>query len=282
MKTGNAYLPARLASRTFRMADLFTITLISGTVIRLTSADITLNVGGFNFAPAVIKRTRTRMVLGIEVDTMTITLSPGSGLTVMGNPLLQSVHAGAFDGAEVLVERIFMETWGNTSNAGIVHVFEGAVSRPTVDGARAIFKVKSMTELLNVKMPRNLFLPSCGRVLYGNGCGVNRATYATGGLVVGGSTKTALSASLAQAAGYFDQGYLIFNSGPNSGVMRTVKKHETNLLHLALPLAYTPQAGDTFTVYPGCDKTLETCESKFNNKPRFRGFKWIPVPETAY
>lgn len=282
MKTADANLPALLATDKFRMADLFTITLKSGTVMRLTAADISLIVGGFIFSPAVIKRTRTRTVLGIEVDTMTITIAPGDGMTVMGNPLLQAVHAGAFDGATVLVERLFMAEWGNTATAGKVHIFEGNVSLPKVDGSKAVIKTKSMTEGLNVKMPRNMFLPSCGRSLYDNGCGLSKAAFATSGIVVSGSTKTAISASLSQADGYFTQGHMIFNSGPNAGVIRTIKAHTTNLLSLALPLAYQPLAGDTFTVYPGCDKTLDTCVSKFNNKLKFRGYPWIPVPETAY
>lgn len=282
MKTADANLPALLATDQFRMADLYTITLKSGTIMRLTAADISLIVGGFIFAPAVIKRTRTRMVLGITVDTMTITISPGDGLTVMGNPLLQAVHSGAFDGATVLVERLFMAEWGNTATAGKVHIFEGNVSLPKVDGSKAVIRVKSMTEALNIQMPRNMFLPSCGRALYDNGCGLSKAAFATSGIVVGGSTKTAISASLAPAAGYFTQGHMIFNTGPNAGVIRTIKSHATNLLNLALPLAYAPLAGDTFTVYPGCDKTLDTCINKFNNKARHRGFKWVPVPETAY
>ena len=30
-------------------------------------------------------------------------------------------------------------------------------------------------------------------------------------------------------------------------------------------------------VYPGCDHTIETCRSKFNNVRNFGGFPWIPV-----
>lgn len=282
MKTGRGNIQARLDAGNFRMADLFTITLLGGQAIRLTSADIALTVNGFTHQPAIIKRTRTRAVLGIEVDTMTLTISPTADLTVLGNPFLQAVHAGALDGAEVLVERIFMESWGNTATAGFVHLFEGSVASPLVDGAKAVIKVKSMTDQLNVMMPRNLFLPSCGRVLYRSGCGVDRALYATGGIVLSGSNKTALLAGLNKPDGYFNQGYMMFTSGLNSGVIRTIKSHTMNLLNLSLPLAYLPAAGDTFTVYPGCDKTLATCSAKFNNIIKFRGFPWIPVPETAY
>jgi uncharacterized phage protein (TIGR02218 family) len=47
------------------------------------------------------------------------------------------------------------------------------------------------------------------------------------------------------------------------------------------PWPFAPQNGDQFTIYPGCDKTLDTCTNKFGNRPRFRGFKFIPIPETV-
>ena len=43
-----------------------------------------------------------------------------------------------------------------------------------------------------------------------------------------------------------------------------------------------PQAGDTFIAYPGCDWTLRTCLSKFNNKANFGGFPQIPDEETSW
>jgi uncharacterized phage protein (TIGR02218 family) len=47
------------------------------------------------------------------------------------------------------------------------------------------------------------------------------------------------------------------------------------------PLPLVPSAGDAFTAYPGCDKTQATCTTKFANLGAFRGFPFIPQPETA-
>ena len=41
------------------------------------------------------------------------------------------------------------------------------------------------------------------------------------------------------------------------------------------------KAGDAFTVYPGCDKTRNTCLNKFNNLLRFRGFPYTPENSIA-
>ena len=50
---------------------------------------------------------------------------------------------------------------------------------------------------------------------------------------------------------------------------------------LTQPLPYAPAASDTFTVYPGCDKSQRTCQLKFNNIVNFAGFPYVPAPETA-
>jgi len=50
---------------------------------------------------------------------------------------------------------------------------------------------------------------------------------------------------------------------------------------LTQALPYAPAAGDTFVVYPGCDKSQRTCRLKFNNLANFGGFPYVPAPETA-
>jgi len=47
------------------------------------------------------------------------------------------------------------------------------------------------------------------------------------------------------------------------------------------PLPFAPAFGDAFTVYAGCDRTLATCQGRFNNKANFRGFPFVPPAETA-
>jgi uncharacterized phage protein (TIGR02218 family) len=39
-----------------------------------------------------------------------------------------------------------------------------------------------------------------------------------------------------------------------------------------------PANGDTFNIYPGCDKKQATCSTKFANLTHFRGFPYIPRP----
>lgn len=280
MKSASPELIALLASNEFRLADLYTITLSTGAILRYSSSDISITYGGNTFLPVPIERGRVRTVIGVEVDTLDIRICPTPAMLVNGNPFLQSIYSGAFDGALVKLERAFMATWGDTSS-GCLHLFEGNVSDTDVDGFVASIKVRSMLELLNIKMPRNVYQAACCNSLYDTACGVNRAAYAVNGTATGGSI-TSVTSALAQAAGYFDQGVIKFLTGPNAGVTRTIKSFSGGAFQLSVPLALPVASGHTFTAWPGCDKTLATCTSRFSNSSKYRGFPWIPVPEAAY
>jgi hypothetical protein len=51
---------------------------------------------------------------------------------------------------------------------------------------------------------------------------------------------------------------------------------------LLAPFPNAAAAGDAFTIYPGCDKTLDAngC-AKFANTARFKGYPYVPDPQTA-
>lgn len=281
MKTASAELIALMASNTFRLADIYTFTLKSGVVLRYTSADIAITYNSLIYTPIPVSRGRTRTSIGVEVDTLEVTISPGPDLTVSGSPFLQAAHSGIFDGATVLVEKAYMPSWGNTS-AGVLHIFEGEVSDVEIDGLSLYMKVWSMTALLNIQMPRNKYQAPCGKNLYGAACGVIKANFKVIGSVTAGSNTLIVNSALAQAADYFMLGTIEFQTGQNANVIRTVRAYSAGQFTLTQPLAYTPAVGDTFHAYPGCDKSLLTCTNKFNNRPRYRGQPWIPVPESAY
>ena len=140
--------------------------------------------------------------------------------------------------------------------------------------------VASWMELLNTKLPRNTYAPGCHRTLYSAGCGVSKAAKTVAGSVTAAISRSAVASALAQADGYFNLGTLVFNTGANAGISRTVKSYAGGQFVFILPLPYDPTVGDTFSVYPGCDKTQATCTSKFSNLARFRGMPYIPQADT--
>jgi uncharacterized phage protein (TIGR02218 family) len=164
---------------------------------------------------------------------------------------------------------------------GTVLLFSGRVSDTTTDSLNARVIVRSHMELLNTPLPRNLYQPPCGFSLYDSGCGVSRAAFGVNSSVASGSTRQTINCALAQVSGWFAIGELVFTSGANLGVRRTIKIAAVGVVNLAYPLPKAVAIGDTFTIYPGCDKRLTTCNTKFSNAARFRGTPFVPVPETS-
>ena len=284
MKTASTSLVTMLNdSTTFLMADLFTITLPSGTVLRYTTADVNIASGGntFNSRGPLIKRGTVRTVLGLEVDTLDLRIMADATHTMDGVPFVEAALKGALDGATVLLEWAFLSDW-KSAPTGTVVLFSGRVSDVSGTRTEVRITVKSDIELLNIRMPRNLYQASCLHTVYDAGCAVNKAALSLMGTVTGtNGTGQWLQSNRTEAASWFDQGVISFQSGQNAGVQRTVKAYANGQFWFALPLPKPPQVGDNFTVFPGCDKTKATCQAKFNNLSRFRGFPFVPIPETA-
>lgn len=285
MKTASAPLITLLnSSAQFLMADLFTLTLPSGTVLRYTSADLDITTGGNTYSARgpLIKRGKVRVVLGLEVDTLELKIMADSSHTLDGVPFVAAALSGGLDGATVLLQRAFLSTWQDAPT-GTVVLFRGRVS--DVSGSRTEVRVivKSELELLNIKLPRNLYQASCLHTVYDANCAANKAARTVGGIVTAnnGTGQWLLSNLDSYGGSWFDQGVISFTSGPNAGLKRTVKAFTAGNFWFALPLPNVPQVGNTFTVFPGCDKTMASCSAKFDNLPRFRGFPFIPIPETA-
>lgn len=282
MKSASPSLIDLLDSNQFIMADLYTLTTVTGVVSRYTDYDIDLVVGGhvFDSQGPMLSRSRVRTVVGIEVDSLDLTIQANETHLLMGAPILQIAHNGGLDGARLQLERIFMGAPGDTS-AGTLILFEGRVSDVQVSRTEAKLTIKSDIELLNIKMPRNLYQPGCLNTLFDSGCGLTKSTWGVPGTVSNGATVSDIPCSLAQSAAYFDAGTITFTSGGNAGVTRTVKRYQPGQIVPSLPFKSAPQPGDSFIAYPGCDKTQAACQSKFANLARFRGFPYVPIPETA-
>lgn len=86
------------------------------------------------------------------------------------------------------------------------------------------------------------------------------------------------NAGLQEADGYYNYGYMEWTSGANAGTISEVKVYTflTNILEFQLKSGLDIVVGDTFDLYPGCDKLVDTCHSKFNNLVNFGGFPTVP------
>jgi uncharacterized phage protein (TIGR02218 family) len=280
---GSNNLAVFLQSATeFRMADLYTITLKAGTVLRYTTWDSSLTVLGNTFltGPPNIERTAIEEQLGMAVSTIEVTITASATDLLNGVPILQAIGLGIFDGAAFKIERLFMDPAGQ--QIGTVIRFAGFIG-PVDELTRSYAKitVNSGTDLLSMQLPAIILQPGCTNTLFDARCGLSKASFAESNTVQSGSTVNKLISASIKADGYYDNGQIAFTSGANSGLVKAVKQYLGQQFTFNSPLPFTPNAGDAFTAYPGCDKTQATCTNKFSNLVNFEGFPYVPVPETA-
>jgi uncharacterized phage protein (TIGR02218 family) len=290
MKTVSAALLSHMqSSQQALMADLLTITLIGGTVLRYTSADIDVTWNGYTFSAFVWERNKVNLVSGLEVDTLNIIFYPRiyplSAITaeaedqILDKPFFEALRLGALDGAQVQLERAYFSSWA-AAPVGTLIMFSGQVADIEI-GQGAKVTVKSGLEILNRPLPRFLYQSACIWALYDSGCGLNKAVWAVSKTVIT-ATSTSLTGGLSQADDYFTLGVVRFDSGELSGLYYAIRSYEGGVIAPTVPFQAVPAYGDAFTVWPGCDHSLDTCDTKFSNSSRFGGQPFIPVTETAY
>lgn len=287
MKTASAATLAILNSQgevRILRADLWTIVLKSGGVLRFTDADINLVVGGQTFVSGpIITRTKTKQSVGLTVDTVQCTVTDSGGTLVSGKSIVHQFKNGYFRGATVKIQKLFLSDWTDTS-PGPVDWFEGIVGAPQCDNMSASFEVRAMTEMLNKQMPSDIYQDTCNNDLFDDVCGANRASFTFNGTSgVSGDKKTFALNGVSQADTYFALGKVVFTSGANAGQpARTIKKYNGGIIEVFQPFPYPIASGDTCTVTAGCDKLQGTCSAKFGRlNTGFQATPYIPVPETA-
>ena len=270
------------------IADLFTFGLLDGSTQRWTSWDTTLIVGanvftagGKNGAPA-IERGQVTKSIGLTVGQLDVTLLCGDSVTLEGVPMVLAAHNGAFDNATVKVDRVFMPKPGVTT-AGTLPWFYGNVGAADIDSTSIKLDCRDVVDLLDVQMPKNLFLPMCSHLLYDPGCTLTKATFTFNYSMASGASAIAFQASTStgKPSGYFETGVLAMTSGAAAGARRAVSNFDGTVFTLATALPSAPEVGDTFTVSAGCSREYSICGSRFSNQQHFRGFKDIPPAETA-
>lgn len=284
MKTISNELLALLNSKApVYFVDLYTITLASGAIFRYTAGDRAVTYGADTWSVGpLFYRTMISIVAGVEVSTMTVDLtSSQAGTTLAGLPLVQFVASGGMDGAVIDVERGFAASPNDIALVGKIHMYLGRVAEVSTERNFASLKLKSPAELLDTKVPANLYQPGCHNTLYDGTCGLDPSSFAAVGTVVAGTTKTVIKTDLVDPpADRYSLGVLRWISGNNAGLTYTIKKQNGTDIILINPVVAMPQVGDQFSVSAGCDKTRTRCLTVFNNLNRFRGQPYIPVPET--
>jgi uncharacterized phage protein (TIGR02218 family) len=269
----------------FVFADLFTITLTNGTVLRWTTNNSPLIVNGntFEVGPPV-QRDKAKWSMGLNVDQLNMMILDDGSQTINGQALVKAAWQKFFDYAQIEIDRFISDSWTNTA-VGSVPWFIGYAGQITLTGKQIKITAESPLAMLKATFPRTYVLPSCANTLYDGVCGLLVSNFTYTGTVGASPSATSFPLTLSGGNlpdGSFQGGIIKFTSGVNAGQTRTVKSYVGGVVTVVYPLYALPAAGDGVTAIMGCDKTRATCTSRFNNLAHYRGFPYVPDPSTQY
>lgn len=289
------------SAREALVVDAYTIISKTGFTVRWISADFdfTLPDGRTFVRGPIIEREKLTQTIGLSVDPLRLKFKRLQST----DPQIPTVSFGAqsflvaaqediLRGATCMLERLVFDVSAApltlaANYKGLWQEFAGTLNIERIQNSVVYAEVLSETVLLDTVMPRDLYQPMCRNQVFDPQCGLSVSANTFTGAVTGIQASTTgvrvINTNLSQASGYFDRGALRFTSGPNSGVMRTVKQHlnASGQIIVAWAWPFQPSVGNTFTVTPGCDGSRTTCINKFNNLIRYRGEPFIPAPETV-
>lgn len=277
-------------------ADLYTVTLQGGSALYWTSADrpIIWNATSqtpaagnvFVLGPRIVDKGLNQKV-GVNTDQLTVDFYYDDNTLIAGAQMADFMLSEGLDGAIVRVDRIWAASWGDMFGGNAVGSFCRFMGRYSsaqdIGETQATVIITSPEELLDTSIPAELYSASCLNTFCDTNCTLNVASFTTTGTVSAGTISAqAFPTSLTGTAGHFNLGYIVFTSGVNAGLQRSIQTQDASgNLTLIAPFPSAPAAGDAFKAVQGCDLQLSTCTTRFNNRVHFRGQPFVPLPVTV-
>lgn len=236
---------------------------------------------------------RRKLTTGLQVDEQKCKIYATPSDTIFGATFLTAMESGIMDGGTITRQRIvFPLVTGNLATdianppTGAPYVwtlFIGYMGQIEKGGQTHIeCRIRSPLVKLEVNMPRNYYQPGCLWTLYDTGCTLVKASFGTNYTISARNfttitpTTPITTPTGADGLPNYAQGRLLFTSGTLNNTQILINNNDSVSFYLSYPLSGLPLVGDTFTAYPGCNKSFNTCDVKFNNKANFRGFDKVP------
>lgn len=245
-----------------------------GVIQGFTEHDLDLTFDGLTYE-ASSGFTATQMVseLGLSVDNLN-----ADGALSSDTISEDALASGRYDNAAVELY------WVNFEDvAQRVLLLKGSIGEVRRQETAFSAELRSQAHLLAQRTGRT-YRRYCDADLGDSRCGVDLSS---GSFQSSGSTSGTFNGNrqfyttgLGKVSGFFTLGKITFSSGLNAGLTIPVKTHAIGagltLVTLWEPAPFTIANGTSFTIFAGCDKSRATCNSKFSNIVRFRGFPDIP------
>lgn len=260
-----------------KLAQCWRIERTDGVTQAFTSFDLPLKVDGITYNPAN-SFSASQLASDTEMSVADVELL---GAVNTDDISAANLLAGVYDHAEV---ELFLVDWSDLSLPRTI-VRRGWIGNISQSGNQFKAELRGLAQRIQQPVIDS-YSAECRVDLFSTKCGVNRAAFAENGTVTG-LTDGSLGASsdnrvfftsvTSFSDGYFDYGEIDWTSGANIGRTVEIRSHlASGRIELWESMGLDITAGDGFTIYPGCDKSIDTCRGKFNNILNFRGEPYVP------
>lgn len=202
----------------------------------------------------------------LAVDNMDIT-TLDDGSLFDRDDLLQ----GRWNNAHYWVFRYNWAASPVTIANDVVPMTWGQFGESKVGGPTLTIELRGPTQLLQQTVGEVTSV-NCKNRLGDDRCGKDLAPFTHALTVTAVTDRGKFTCSAAtQAADYFGNGTVTFNSGNNTGLSQTVRAFAGGVFELTRGMVMDIQVGDTLTAIAGCrGRRTEDCFTKFDNVLRMR------------
>lgn len=296
MKSLHADLLSHLAGEVRTLATCWKLTRGDSVIMGFTDHDVTFDYDRGDGDGAITYKASTGFTptsFAVKGNLSVDTLNVGGPFGTVDSEDIREADliAGLYD--EAVIE-IFMVNYKDVATAGTPTtnpILTSSKDIPLTKGNLGeiqrlrdtfVAEMRSLSHYLQQQIGE-VYTPYCRADLGDSRCGVTLASFTVSGEVTAVTSNvifddTTTAGITGAADNYFNLGLLTWTSGDNNGLSMEVKDFDAanDRFTLVEAMPYDVQVGDTFDVYPGCDKSLSTCINTFNNVINFRGEPYIP------
>lgn len=231
---------------------------------RYTSADEAITYNGQSYAPVAISRGKISASAELNKSGLDIQVTRDNPVA----QLFQQQPPGT-----VVSVTIFKL---HRSDGTAVTLWMGRILSVNWPGLTTTLRSESIATSVKRMGLRRKYNLGCPHVLYGPGCYVNQLSYkVTGPVAAISGNQITVAAAGGQADGYYNGGFVYWQTGAGVIDYRMIDSHAASVLTLMFPVNGLA-LGDSVDIYPGCNRTMSECDSKFGNSDNYGGWPFQP------
>jgi uncharacterized phage protein (TIGR02218 family) len=226
-----------------------------------SNSDVPITFESNLYSPTALTRGTVEWDSQLNISKLTVTLSHTR------EPVLQYIAQNPLDVVWVTVMRLFRDQ--DPYEAGII--FVGQIKDVAFQGVSAVANCVGFEVYLDRQIPTLRYQKQCNWIFGDANCtAIGNIQTGTVSSVSDTGLEVDVDGISPEDDGYYDLGKFVF--GDNKRMITSYSGSTFIIRNKIEPL----QAGDSVTVYPGCDGNIITCRDTYDNVVNFGGFPYIP------